>query len=130
MRIDLTKTVKFDLLREELLQAFPEWAAGEGMPGLRLLEFYQEEAGAYATIPDGSDTALFAAVVDAHDPSRQTEGEQFRSRIVTIAQSAVGIRLQDLTAAQIKSLMACLLYAAGGIDPETMTVRPLGEWLR
>jgi hypothetical protein len=45
-----------------------------------------------------------------------------------MAQSAAGVALQDLTTGQIKALMAVLLYKAGGVDPDTMTVRPLSEW--
>lgn len=69
------------------------------------------------------------ATLAAAEASAIVAATAFRGQIVTLAQSAVGVRLQDLTPAQIKALMACLLYKAGGVDPSTLQVRPLGQWV-
>jgi len=59
--------------------------------------------------------------------------EQARSAALVkaqaLAQSAVGVNIQNLTAAQVRALLACLLWQAGAIMKDGI-VRPLGEWLR
>ena len=73
----------------------------------------------------------FRNIIREHfDPAGYAEHATAKSAILTTAQSAVGIKLVDLTAAQIKALMACMLYAAGGVDLKTMTVKPLSEWVK
>jgi hypothetical protein len=47
---------------------------------------------------------------------------------VTLAQSAVGVSIDALTAGQRNALIACMLYKAGGIDKDGV-VRPLNTWL-
>jgi hypothetical protein len=54
---------------------------------------------------------------------------QLRTQILQAAQSAVGVRLSDLTAAQRNSLIALLLWKEGGVKNDG-TIAPLGEWLR
>lgn len=44
------------------------------------------------------------------------------------ALTAVGVRLVDLTAAQIKAIMALVLYNQGGVS-STLTVKPLTSWV-
>lgn len=71
------------------------------------------------------DLPVLSAIISSHNPADPTKVERLRASIVQIAQSTVGIRLQDLTAAQIKALMVCVLYKAGGFDPLTGTVPPM-----
>jgi hypothetical protein len=54
---------------------------------------------------------------------------QLRTQILQAAQSAVGVRLNDLTAAQRNGLIALLLWKEGGVKNDG-TIAPLGEWLR
>jgi hypothetical protein len=54
---------------------------------------------------------------------------QLRTQILQAAQSAVGVRLNDLTAAQRNSLIALVLWKEGGVKNDA-TIAPLGEWLR
>lgn len=82
---------------------------------------------------DPNTTKPTQAELDAEDIVYQAElsqAETSRNAILTTAQSAVGVALTALTQAQIKALMACLLYAAGGVDVKTMTVKPLAEWMK
>ena len=60
----------------------------------------------------------------------KTQALAARQTILNTAQSAVGVQLTALTAAQVRALMACMLYAAGGVDAQTLTVKPLSEWMR
>lgn len=47
----------------------------------------------------------------------------------TVAQSAVGVAYGDLTAGQVKALLACLLFRVGAFNADG-TVRPLSEWVK
>ncbi len=53
-----------------------------------------------------------------------------KNNILALAQSAVGVQLSALTAAQVKALTAYMLYAIGGVDLKTLTVKPLADWLK
>lgn len=70
------------------------------------------------------DLATVVATTQPDDPNAQLRGQ-----IITTAQTAVGVSLADLTQAQRNALMACLLFAAGGVGTDSK-VRPLGEWIR
>ena len=69
------------------------------------------------------------AVVRAHDSTLKTPEQQVLSNIRTVALTAEGVALADLTTAQRNALMATLLWKAGGIAPDG-TIRPLAEWVR
>lgn len=73
--------------------------------------------------PEADAPALIAAAQQA-----QSDALALRQRIVTLAQSAVGVSIDALTAGQRNALIACMLYKAGGIDKDGI-VRPLGQWL-
>jgi len=49
--------------------------------------------------------------------------------IKTTAQSAVGVQLQNLTAAQVRSLLAIILFKSGAVDRATLTIKPLNQWV-
>lgn len=72
------------------------------------------------TAGDTLEAARLQAVQDA---------ATVKSAVLTVAQSAVGVLLTDLTAAQVRALVACLLYKEGAFTPD-MKVRPLAQWLR
>lgn len=65
------------------------------------------------------------AIVHAQEAARVA----FHEQIVTLAQSAVGVRLQDLTQAHNEALVAVLLYKAGGVDSTTLQILPLDRWV-
>jgi hypothetical protein len=98
--------------------------------------YHDTGADGYAGIGewrDPSTTKPTQAEFDAEDTAYQAElakAVTAKNNIITTAQGAVGVTLANLTAAQIKALLACLLYQAGGVDIKTMQVKPLGEWLR
>lgn len=93
------------------------------------------EDGAISGLPSVSMTdtqrAQFDAIVNEHfDPTGYAAATSAKNAIVSMAQTAVGVTLANLTQAQIKALMACLLYSMGGVDVKTMQVRPLSEWVK
>lgn len=81
-----------------------------------------------AGTPD-SEVEKVEMVVRAHDSTQKTPEQQMMEAIKSVAQSTVGVALTDLSAAQVKSLLAVLLWRVGGVNPDG-TVRPLGQWVR
>ena len=79
--------------------------------------------------PQPSEAELAAAVAayDAAEAARRQADQQLRQQVVALAQSAVGVRVDALTAAQVRALLVVLLRKAGALD-NGGTVRPLGEW--
>jgi len=126
---------------QQAVQAQPaKWAAYQ-----QALQAYRDAQAAYPALVAAYEDALaelddeagaflareaeIQAVIDAHDPGAPTAGEQLRNQVRTLAQSAVGVALNDLTTAQRAALLAVLLHQAGGLAPD-LTVRPLAQWAR
>lgn len=82
------------------------------------------DGGVVRSAPEAEAPTLIAAVQQA-----QADAQALRQQILNLAQSAVGVSLNALTANQRNALVACLLWKAGGVAPD-MTVRPLGQWLQ
>lgn len=80
------------------------------------------------TDPTPEQIASAIAARDAAEQQARADALALRQRIVTLAQSAVGQSIDTLTAAQVRALVACLLYKAGAID-KAGVVQPLGAWL-
>lgn len=73
--------------------------------------------------PEADAPALIAAIAQA-----AADAAALRTRILNLAQSAVGVSIDLLTAGQRNALIACLLYENGAIDKDGV-VKPLGQWL-
>lgn len=58
-----------------------------------------------------------------------TDSAGLRSRVVQAAQSAIGVRVDDLLAGQVRALLAIVLWQAGALDKDGK-VKPLGDWVR
>ena len=71
-----------------------------------------------------------ARVVETAEEQQARQAvEGLRSKVANLAQSAVGVRLSDLTPAQQRALVAVLLWKAGAVTAD-LTVKPLEEWER
>lgn len=75
-----------------------------------------------------ADALAAKSAEEAEAAAERDAAQALRQQIVDLAQSAVGVSLSALTAAQRNALTACLLYRAGGVT-DTMTVAPLNEWV-
>lgn len=51
-----------------------------------------------------------------------------RNQVLTLAGSAVGVQIDQLTAAQVRALVAILLWKAGALT-STGAVKPLNQWV-
>lgn len=82
-------------------------------------------------LPQPSEAQIIAAAAasEAAEAQRQTEATTLRQHVLTLAQSAVGIRIDQLTAAQVRALFAILLRKEGALKADG-TVRPLAEWVK
>ena len=52
-----------------------------------------------------------------------------KNQIISTAQTAVGVRVDQLTAAQVRSLFAIVLFKEGAID-SALRVKPLLQWVK
>lgn len=73
-----------------------------------------------------SDAAVLALQQAAQQA--QADAAQLRQQVVTIAQSAVGVRVDLLTAPQVRALFAAVLWQEGALKPD-LTIRPLADWI-
>lgn len=74
--------------------------------------------------------AELQAASDAYDTAAAqaaSEAAALRTRVRTTAQSAVGVLITDLTAAQVRALLAVLLWKAGALDKDGK-IRALSDW--
>jgi len=77
--------------------------------------------------PEQSQAAIQARTTAAQQAEQ--DAAALRQRVLTVAQSAVGIAFDQLTAAQLRALFGVLLHKEGALDKDGK-VRPLGEWVR
>ncbi len=70
------------------------------------------------------ETTILTSIFDQLDP---TQDSALRTLIINLAQSAVGLQVDALTAAQTRALVAILLYKQGALTP-TGAVKPLNQW--
>lgn len=81
--------------------------------------------------PQPTEEQLTAAIAafDAAAATAQTEANALRTRVVNLAQSAVGVQIDALTAGQVRALVTILLWKAGAVD-KTGAIKPLNTWVR
>lgn len=91
-----------------------------------------EGVESHVVILSAEQEAQFAALSAAGAVSTSSEkgaAAELRQQILDLAQSAVGVSLSALTAAQRNALTACLLWKAGGVTND-VKVAPLSEWVK
>lgn len=71
-----------------------------------------------------AETAAYASTREAERTARTA----LRAQVVSVAGSAVGVRIDQLTAAQVRGLVALLLFESGALNSDG-TVRPLAQWV-
>jgi hypothetical protein len=82
-------------------------------------------------LPQAQPTeAELQAASDAYDAAKaqaDAAATTLRTQVVNVAQSAVGVVITNLTAAQVRALLAVLLWKNGALT-DAGAVRPLGQW--
>lgn len=77
--------------------------------------------------PTPAELEAASAAFDAAKAQADTDAAQLRSQVISVANSAAGVLITNLTAVQVRALLAVLLWKNGALD-RTGTVRPLVEW--
>jgi hypothetical protein len=126
LTFERTTPVNSEKLGEDLAAALGEKFMGLGVNTLGVM------IKVLVRLDDTTKTSeedLVREIVGAHKGDEKSTRQTMVENIKTVAQSAVGLPLTDLSAPQVKALLACLLYHAGGVKDDG-TVRPLGEWIK
>jgi hypothetical protein len=103
---------------------------------LRDYAIVDEGAGPYIAVwslpgEPPTQAELDAAIVayDAAAATRDADASRLRQRVRTLAGGAAGKLITNLTASEVRALVAVLLWKAGALTPDG-AVRPLDEWAR
>lgn len=116
------KVYNIELLGEELRAALPNKCFGAlGRKGLYFAHMADNAAA--------GDNTTALNVATAHNGAALTATDTLREQIKTVAQSAVGVAYDQLTAAQVRALVAILLWKQGALNNDG-TVKPLGQWVK
>ena len=80
---------------------------------------------------DPTQAQIDAAILARQQATQQAlaDAAQLRQQVLTIAQSAVGVRVDGLTTRQLQAVLAILLRKEGALNPD-LTIRPLSDWVR
>lgn len=81
----------------------------------------------FAVLSDRASESHYAAVfsaAQAHDPALPAPRQQAEAHVRALAQSAAGVPVADLTSAQVRALLALLLYRAGAVDAQGRVALP------
>ncbi len=79
--------------------------------------------------PTETEIAAASTAYEAAETTRQQQAATLRQQVLTRAHSAVGIRIDQATAAQVRALFAILLRKEGALKADG-TVRPLADWVK
>lgn len=79
--------------------------------------------------PTPAESAATAAALQAAAQQAEQDAAALRTKVRTVAQSAVGTAFDQLTAAQLRALVGVLLWESGALDKNGV-VRPLADWVR
>ena len=102
---------------------------------LRDYEVRDDGAGAFIAAwhlvqaqPTPAELQTASDAYDAQQAQLAADATALRQHVINLAQSAVGVAIDNLTAAQIKALFAVILWKAGALDKNGI-VQPLATWV-
>ncbi len=78
--------------------------------------------------PTPAELQTASDAYDAQQAQAAADAQALRQKILTIAQSAVGIAVDQLTATQVRALFAVVLYHEGALSKDGI-VQPLNTWV-
>jgi hypothetical protein len=85
--------------------------------------------GPLPTDPTPQQSADAIAAIEAARLAAIAAAATKKGQILTIAQTAVGVRVDLLTAAQLRALFAVTLWKEDALDA-ALLIRPLAEWVK
>lgn len=122
---------RIDYTQYTLSRLHPEWIPVDN-PDHLVVAVEEHEDGTKTvtlTVPEAASDAEIQTVIQGDWQNWMPPVNPARTKVIGMTQSAVGVTLDALTAAQVRALLACVLYKAGAIDPATLAIEPLAEWL-
>jgi hypothetical protein len=84
--------------------------------------------GPLPTDPTPDESAAAIKAREAQQQQDAADAQALRQKVLTLAQSAVGVPVDQLTAVQVRALIAVLLHKAGALD-KTGAIKALDSWL-
>ena len=87
------------------------------------------QRGPLPTDPTQGETDVAVAAIAQADQQARQDAAQLRQQLLNLAQSAVGVRVDALTAVQVRALFALILRQEGALNND-LTIRPLADWAR
>ncbi len=135
---DLSYKLSSDLARAVAADGLPRLAEDENGSGTLHVLYLEDDLvhskllSAWGDAPKEPTPAEIDAAMQARAENhlrRAQESLALRQRVRDLAQSAVGVRIDLLSAPQVRALQAVLLWQAGALDKDGV-VQPLAEWVR
>lgn len=115
----------FDALDSQLRAQYPVYTGAVSGRGL-----FRAQVTDKVTEADAAGIRELILTFDIRTRSAEQQAKATSlAAIKAAANSAADVALTDLTAGQVKALMAVLLWRAGGVTPDGK-VRPLSEWVK
>lgn len=99
-----------------------------GLAHSMLADVWLAQRGALPADPTPAEIAAALAAQQQQDQQARTDAAQLRQQVLTLANSAAGVRVDALTAPQVRALVSLLLWQAGALNKDG-TVRPLADWI-
>jgi hypothetical protein len=100
---------------------------GSPLPQSMLAADWLAQRGPLPTEPTQAESDAAVLAIAQAAAQAATDAAQLRQQILTLAQSAVGVRVDNLTAGQVRALVAILLRKADALNND-LTIRPLADW--
>ena len=103
---------------------------GSPLPASMLAADWLVQRGPLPVAPTQQEIDAAIAAREAARQQATADAAALRQQVLTIAQSTVGVPINQVsTVAQLRALMAILLWQAGALD-RAGAVRPLAEWVK
>lgn len=99
---------------------------GEVVRSLTDVEWLAQR-GALPTDPTPAESAAAIAARETARGNRQAAALLRRQGMLALAESAVGVKVGQLTPRQVEALLGVVLLGFGALDDD-LSVRPLDEW--
>lgn len=80
-------------------------------------------------VPTDAQLQTAWAAYEAGLAQASSDAQAARTALLTAAQGTVGIALDQLTLAQLRALVGCLLYKEGALTAD-VKIRPLAQWVK
>lgn len=89
---------------------------------------WNEELKQYVDREETAEEAADRALTAQGAATLEAQSLTLKQQVVSLAQTAVGVAVNDLTAAQRNALVVVLLHKAGALTSD-LKIKPLNQWV-